>query len=59
MALSDIETIVIVIMENRSFDHMQGYLSLDGIMDIEGLRGRHLRVQTQVDQMILILVGSY
>src|SRR5581483_7889867 len=29
MALSDIETIVIVIMENRSFDHMLGYLSLD------------------------------
>lgn len=28
MALSDIETIVIVIMENRSFDHLCGYLSL-------------------------------
>jgi phospholipase C len=38
MALSDIETIIIVIMENRSFDHMSGYLSLDGAMDVEGLR---------------------
>jgi len=28
MALADIETIVIAIMENRSFDHMLGYLSL-------------------------------
>jgi phospholipase C len=28
MALNDIETIVIVIMENRSFDHLCGYLSL-------------------------------
>ncbi len=38
MALSDIETIVIVIMENRSFDHMLGYLSLDRILNVEGLR---------------------
>jgi phospholipase C len=38
MALSDIETIVIVIMENRSFDHMLGYLSLDGILPVEGLK---------------------
>jgi phospholipase C len=28
MALNDIETIVIVILENRSFDHVVGYLSL-------------------------------
>jgi phospholipase C len=38
MALSDIETIVIVIMENRSFDHMLGYLSLDDIMAVDGLK---------------------
>ena len=36
MALSDIETIVIVIMENRSFDHLLGYLSLDGRLPVEG-----------------------
>jgi len=30
MSLADIDHIVIVIMENRSFDHMLGYLSLPG-----------------------------
>lgn len=38
MSLSDIETIVIVIMENRSFDHMLGYLSLNGSLPVEGLQ---------------------
>ncbi len=41
MALADIDTIIVVIMENRSFDHMLGYLSLPGAgqMTVEGLRG--------------------
>lgn len=40
MALQDIDTIVIVIMENRSFDHALGYLSLPGAgqMAVEGLK---------------------
>ncbi|MBA3811970.1 MAG: hypothetical protein H0X27_10100 [Caulobacteraceae bacterium] len=40
MAIADIDTIIVVIMENRSFDHMLGYLSLpgDGRMAVEGLR---------------------
>ncbi len=38
MALKDINTVVIAIMENRSFDHMMGYLSLDGTLAIEGLK---------------------
>jgi phospholipase C len=41
VALHDIETIIIVIMENRSFDHMLGYLSLTGggqQLPVEGLR---------------------
>jgi phospholipase C len=41
MALKDIETIVIVILENRSFDHMLGYLSLAAAsppMPVEGFR---------------------
>jgi phospholipase C len=40
MALNDIETIVIVIMENRSFDHLCGYLSLASTpapLAVEGL----------------------
>ena len=38
--LNLIDTIIIVLMENRSFDQMLGYLSLpeDGRSDIEGLR---------------------
>jgi phospholipase C len=38
--LQDIDTIIIVIMENRSFDHMLGYLSLPdyGRPDVEGLQ---------------------
>jgi len=41
MPLADIETIVIVIMENRSLDHMVGYLSLPTTLSplpVEGLR---------------------
>ncbi len=38
MALSDIQTIIFVIMENRSFDHMLGYLSLQGTLGVEGLQ---------------------
>jgi phospholipase C len=34
MALSDIDAILIVIMENRSFDHMLGYLSLDVVLNV-------------------------
>lgn len=40
MALKDIDTIIVVIMENRSFDHMLGYLSLPGAdrIALEGLQ---------------------
>ncbi len=42
MALNDIDNIVIVILENRSFDHVLGYLSLDDanppVAGLEGLR---------------------
>ena len=44
-ALSSIDHIVVLMMENRSFDHMLGYLSLPvsqggmGRADIDGLRG--------------------
>ena len=37
--LEKIDTIVVVMLENRSFDHMLGYLSLErGRRDIDGLR---------------------
>jgi phospholipase C len=41
MALKDIETVIVVILENRSFDHMLGYLSLASTrepMPVDGLR---------------------
>jgi len=41
MALSEIDTIVYVMLENRSFDHMLGYLSTQAAnppMPVEGLR---------------------
>ncbi|MEA3015831.1 MAG: phospholipase [Sphingomonadales bacterium] len=40
MALEDIDHIVFVMLENRSFDHMLGYLSRgpNGRLDIDGIR---------------------
>jgi phospholipase C len=41
-SLDQIDTIIILMMENRSFDHMLGYLSLakyGGRTDVNGLRG--------------------
>src|SRR5260370_8049201 len=40
-SLDSVETIVVVVMENRSFDHMLGYLSLNafgGRNDVDGLK---------------------
>ena len=35
--LRKIEHIVVLMMENRSFDHMLGYLKMDGLPDLDGL----------------------
>jgi phospholipase C len=37
--LSEVRHIVIVMMENRSFDQMLGYLKRDGLPDVNGLEG--------------------
>jgi phospholipase C len=37
--LRSLEHIVVVMMENRSFDHMLGYLSLEGMQEVDGLTG--------------------
>jgi phospholipase C len=37
--LGEIDHIVVLMMENRSFDHMLGYLKRDGMPEIEGLTG--------------------
>jgi len=38
-ALQQIKHIVVLMMENRSFDHMLGYLTLDGMPEVNGLKG--------------------
>ena len=38
-ALKRIDHIVVLMMENRSFDHMLGYLERDGLPDVNGLDG--------------------
>jgi phospholipase C len=38
--LRALKHIVVVMMENRSFDHMLGYLSLEGMADVDGLTGK-------------------
>jgi phospholipase C len=37
--LSEIEHIVVLMMENRSFDQMLGYLKRDGMPEVDGLTG--------------------
>ena len=37
--LRGLQHIVVVMMENRSFDHMLGYLWQEGMTDVDGLRG--------------------
>jgi phospholipase C len=39
VALSEIKHIVVLMMENRSFDQMLGYLTRDGMPDVRGLTG--------------------
>ena len=37
--LQQVEHVVVVMMENRSFDHMLGYLTDDGMPEVDGLDG--------------------
>jgi phospholipase C len=58
--LNKIDTIIIVMMENRSFDHMLGYLSLPdyGRTDVEGLRYK-ANVDPPVWDSEFVLLGGY
>jgi phospholipase C len=42
--LRELKHIVVVMMENRSFDHMLGYLKLEGMDDVDGLTGTESNV---------------
>ena len=47
--IDPIDHIVVLMMENRSFDHMLGYLSLEGgRREIDGLRSEHVNVHDGV-----------
>jgi phospholipase C len=37
--LEKVDNVVVLMLENRSFDHMLGYLTLGGRTDIDGLKG--------------------
>lgn len=37
--LAGVEHVVVLMMENRSFDHMLGYLTRDGMPEVDGLTG--------------------
>jgi phospholipase C len=54
--LSLIKTVVVVMMENRSFDHLLGYLSLDpqNWKNVEGLSGD----ATWQDKVASVYAGS-
>lgn len=42
--LDKIEHIVVLMMENRSFDHMLGYLTINGKNDIDGITGNESNI---------------
>ena len=37
--LQQVKHLVVVMMENRSFDHMLGYLKMEGMPEVDGLTG--------------------
>jgi phospholipase C len=47
--LRSLKHIVVVMMENRSFDHMLGYLSLEGMQQVDGLTGTEFNLDADGD----------
>jgi phospholipase C len=45
--LGQIDHIVVLMMENRSFDHMLGYLMRDGIPEVDGLTGEEKNLDSE------------
>ncbi len=57
--LSNIDHIVVLMMENRSFDHMLGYLSMHGgRTDVDGLRGGEKNLYKGRNHIPLPLTGT-
>ncbi len=44
--LRTLKHIVVVMMENRSFDHMLGYLTQEGMVDVDGLLGNEVNLDS-------------
>ncbi|MEO7939447.1 MAG: alkaline phosphatase family protein [Burkholderiaceae bacterium] len=55
--LSKIEHLVILMMENRSFDHMLGYLTLAGRTDVDGLDSSMFNMYTATSGGAPVRVG--
>jgi phospholipase C len=49
--LRTLKHIVIVMMENRSFDHMLGYLLQEGMTELDGLRGDEFNLDADGSQI--------
>jgi phospholipase C len=49
--LRSLKHIVVVMMENRSFDHMLGYLRQEGMTDVDGLRGDEFNLDADGKQI--------
>jgi phospholipase C len=45
--------IVVVMMENRSFDHMLGYLPQEGMSDVDGLTGGEFNLDADGDRIFV------
>ena len=58
-ALDEIRTIVILMLENRSFDHMLGHLSLeDPKWDVVGVPCGHDVMVDAPDRLVQILLAA-
>jgi phospholipase C len=51
--LQQIRHIVVVMMENRSFDHMLGHLSLEGMADVNGLTGKEFNLDPSGNEILV------
>ena len=54
--LKKIEQIVVLMLENRSFDHMLGYLTLAGRTDIDGLGIHFLHVRSPHEDALPLVI---
>jgi phospholipase C len=49
--LFQVQHLVVVMMENRSFDHMLGYLKMEGMPEVEGLTGEEFNLDPDTNRI--------